>query len=359
MLMKIKCAAIESGKRCPSVKFRVTADSGNECAPGLLQPELCGYDASVGSVVKGGERNERTTFTGGLKPGLGFADLFVLVRRSGDPFCDTHTHDRCSKSIYKSFFAFENHRYQQQSEFDAGREEKRNLGRAVGYVSIACASQHRVFYFSVLIFGTRARFMRWDRAGGIVTTAFDYRETPELLCEFLWRFHFANPVQRGYDPTVAMASRAEEELFRTSIRRHAAIQLCCTEADSAELDEALTLHYESGKVMRMQVYDRSRHSFRVYLVSVPLSSPNSAAGNSTRGYWAVESNRTAGEVHFVKDVWRIAVGNVREEGMVYEEMGKADVANICDLVMFGDVRNTELMDENDEVRRMTREADFL
>lgn len=318
------------------MNFYITADSRNEYAPGILQPELCGYDASRAPLFEGSDSDEKPLRFGRC---LGFAELFALVRNGGDPFSDTHFHDRNSKSIHKSFFASENHRYREQYEFDTGREEKRNLGRAVGYVSIAFSRQFRAFYFSILFFGTRARFMRWDRSGGIVTASFDYRRQPEPLCEFLWRFHHANPVQRGYDPTVTVASHSEEALFRACVRRHAAIQLGFRETHSEELDEALRLHYESGKVMRMQVYDQCRRSFRAYLVSVPLSSPQSADGRSTRAYWAVESKGShEGEVRFLKDVWRMDVGSVRQEGIAYGEMEEGGVTNICDLEASGDIR---------------------
>ncbi|OCB91436.1 hypothetical protein A7U60_g1314 [Sanghuangporus baumii] len=347
-IYKVLIAAIDKDKRCPSINFCTTADSYNVHSPEILHPEVCGYDVSLGPFVQDDDPDERT-FKSGFKPSLGSAELFALVRKSGDPFCDSHSHDRYSKSIHKSFFAYENHRYQQQSDFDTGKEEERNLGRSVGCISIACSGQHRVFYFAMLIFGTRARFLRWDRAGGIATASFDYRQRPDLLCEFLWRFHHANPVQRGYDPTVIVASRAEEELFRTCVRRHVALQLSFSDTDSEELDEALALHYENGKVMKMQVYDQKRRSLRYYLVSVPLTSPKSADGRSTRAYWAVEMTKSGeGRVRFLKDVWRIDIGNVKEEGVIYGEMGEDRVVNICDLETFGDVIGYEFIDENNE-----------
>ncbi|KAL5480753.1 hypothetical protein ACEPAI_9693 [Sanghuangporus weigelae] len=347
-IYRVLIAAIDKDKHCPSINFCTTADSYNVHSPEILPPEVCGYNVSLGPFVQDGDPDERT-FKSGFKPSLRSAELFALVRKSGDPFCDSHSHNRYSRSICKSFFAYENHKYQQQSDFDAGKEEERNLGRSVGCVSIACSEQHRVFYFAMLIFGTCVRFLRWDRAGGIVTASFDYRQRPDLLCEFLWRFHHANPVQRGYDPTVIVASRAEEKLFRACVRRHVALQLSFSDTDSRELDEALAVHYENGKVMKMQVYDQKRRSLRYFLVSVPMTSPKSADGRSTRAYWAVEMTRSGeGRVCFLKDVWRIDLGCVKEEGVVYSEMGEGRVVNICELETFGDVIGYEFIAENNE-----------
>jgi len=60
-----------------------------------------------------------------------------------------------------------------------------------------------------------------------------------------------------------------------------------------------------------------------------------ATGRSTRGYWGVDS--ASGEVVFVKDVWRTDVPDVRTEGAVMEELLKAGVRNIPELVCHGDV----------------------
>ena len=90
---------------------------------------------------------------------------------------------------------------------------------------------------------------------------------------------------------------SEEILFRTCVRRHAALQLGLTETHHKELDEALKLHYEAGKVMEMHIYDKRQPKIRLYLVSIPLASPRSAGGRATRSYWAVElTNSGQGEI---------------------------------------------------------------
>ena len=61
-------------------------------------------------------------------------------------------------------------------------------GQLAHYASAQHSKQFRHFSFSVLVEGDRARFLRWDPAGTIVTAAFNYRTSPMLMAEFLWRF---------------------------------------------------------------------------------------------------------------------------------------------------------------------------
>ncbi|KAL5523296.1 hypothetical protein ACEPAF_1563 [Sanghuangporus sanghuang] len=336
--------AINSGKRCPSVSFCSTADVPEDPSSPNVRPIIRGY----------AHRGMRLVAQETEGPNLGLAETFFVVKKGHDPFCDSHTH---SKSLYKSFFAFENRDYEKEKDVDSGRNEKRNLGECVAYAVEACLRQHRVFYFSVLVIGTRARIFRWDRAGAIVTRAFDYRDHPELLCEFLWRFHLANPVQRGFDPTVSIASQTEEDLFRNLIRKHVALQLGISEDDSEKVDNGLRQHYEKEKVMKVEVYERGRSAPDFYLVSVPLTCPKSVSGHSTRAYWSIKlTGRNEGMCCFLKDTWRLNEDGMKSEGDIYEELGDVGVENICDLERYGDVPEVCLVDELTEERSLCDEV---
>lgn len=248
---------------------------------------------------------------------------------------------------YPSFFSSDNHldgkNTNEKNDTNVAREEKRNLGQSIAYASENFARQHRMFSFSVMVIGTRVRFFRWDRAGAIVTEAFDYRDEPELLCEFLWRFHLANPIQRGFDPTVTVATKAEENLFKKLIMGHVTLQLGIASTRSEKVKKGLMKHYEKGKVTKMEVYELGKTSPDSYLVSVPQMSPLSAAGQSTRAYWAVKlTGKGKGVVHFLKDTWRVAVTGAAVEGQVYETLMKESIDNICDLVCYGDVPEFEV-----------------
>lgn len=335
--------------------FRIAAGKRTYPRGRAHGPALFGYSISgvqrcskeYGIVLA--QRDDTTTFEGKL----GLAEIFIAIRKTYDPFCDTH---KLSKDSHQSFFSFENHRYVKESDYNAGKWEKRNLSEVVRHAADACSRQHRIFFFSILIIGTRARFFRWDRAGGIVTRSFDYKQCPELLCEFLWRFHHANPVQRGVDPSVVIASKAEEMLFVSLVKKHIAFQLGIDEADTEKMADALKQHYEKARVARMEVYVNGIQSApRVFLVCVPLAVPTSATGRSTRAYWAVEVIAPGkGKVRFLKDAWRIDDDDVTDEGAIYKELEEGAVEFVCDLECSGDVQYSGVMGRCNEVCLMSR-----
>ncbi|KAL5480747.1 hypothetical protein ACEPAI_9687 [Sanghuangporus weigelae] len=347
--------AINEHGRCPSVQFCITADIAEKekSGRGALKPDVCGYTRKDAKRMKRkkrkakGKKKHRSNKTAvKYESNLGLSELFVEIKRHHDPICEHDSHDEENRKLSKSFFACDNHldgnNQNPHNDPASAQEERRNFGQNVAYASENCARQHRMFSFSVMVIGTRARFFRWDRAGAIVTEAFDYKEYPELLCEFLWRFHLANPVQRGFDPTVTTASKAEEKLFKKLIREHVGLQLGISDAKSKKLDEGLKQHYEPDKVTKVEVYKRGQSTPDFYLVSVPQKSPLSAAGESTRAYWAVKlQGQNKGVVKFLKDGWRITVDGAALEGDVYDEMMREEVDNICDLESYGDVPEFE------------------
>ena len=91
-------------------------------------------------------------------------------------------------------------------------------GQITLYATAQLARQHRLFIFSLAIFGKFARLFRWDRAGVIVSDRIDYTTDPATLAEYIWRFSHLSTVQRGQDPTVLSPSSVEEELFVEAIR---------------------------------------------------------------------------------------------------------------------------------------------
>lgn len=84
----------------------------------------------------------------------------------------------------------------------------------IKYVAEIFARQHRQFVFAALIVRQRAFLMRWDRAGAIVATPFDYIDEPEKLLRFVYRIALAERSAQGYDPTASLASKADIERFK-------------------------------------------------------------------------------------------------------------------------------------------------
>ncbi|KAF8599730.1 hypothetical protein BDV93DRAFT_411344, partial [Ceratobasidium sp. AG-I] len=61
------------------------------------------------------------------------------------------------------------------------------LGHSVYCAAQVLARQHRQHFFSMTMSGPMVRFIRWDRAGAIVSQAFDCANDPDTLWHFLWR----------------------------------------------------------------------------------------------------------------------------------------------------------------------------
>ncbi len=219
------------------------------------------------------------------------------------------------------------------SDVAFARRRDRALGQHIHYVTEIFARQHRAFVFSISMSGSRARFLRWDRAGCIVSASFDVREEPEILCEFLWRFSHASLAERGHDATVIVATPEEEELFRDALRDHVRIQL---EAEGPALDCAVSEHYQPGHASVVHVFPRGdiarSGNSRRFVVSRPVVSPLYPTGRGTRGYWAVDV--LTRQVVFLKDTWR---AGKHVEGLGIAHLNAVGVRNVPSLFCHGDV----------------------
>ncbi|KAI0712049.1 hypothetical protein C8Q76DRAFT_796937 [Earliella scabrosa] len=210
------------------------------------------------------------------------------------------------------------------------------------------ARQFRVFLFSISFAGSWARFVRWDRAGCVVTEAFSIFGRPDHLYEFLWRFAQLSDAGRGHDPSVAAAAPEDEARFRAAIEQHLREQL---ELDGAELARALADHYAPGQVAVVRVECRealmpSGVEVRRFLVSRPAASARHLVGRGVMGFRAVELVAKSGRpgawrVVFLQDTWRSA--SVAEtEGVILKRMNNQGVRSIPTLIAHGDVLDRSL-----------------
>ena len=227
------------------------------------------------------------------------------------------------------------------------RKRDADLGQAVNYALEVCRRQHRHCCFSISVSGSTARFIRWDRAGAVVSQSFDYTTNPEHLCSFLWCFAKLSNVHRGYDLTVDPATSDEELLFKRTIEEHIKWQLGPNDADLKKCKEALEDHYQKNAVTVIHLEHHGQ--FISLLISRPIAVPLSMAGRGTRTYWAVliRANQTqTARVVCLKDTWRY--GTLEKEGDIICELNKRRVNNVPKLVAQEDV--PEVRVEGDEVR---------
>ncbi len=228
----------------------------------------------------------------------------------------------------------------------------RDFGQAVNYAVETCKRQHRHFCFSVSISGAHARFIRWDRAGAIVTETFSLHAHPELLCDFLWCFAHVSDVERGYDLTVELADLDQEAIFRFQIEKHVRSQLPSSSAET--IQKAVDEHYQQGVVTIVYLpgYTDASHEDRYVLVSRPIAVPLSIVGRCTRTYWAYDSERQG--IVLLKDTWRYDVYEaddtsssadypIEREGEILDQLEEAGVRNVPSKVYHEDVPKTSVV----------------
>ncbi|KAI1793362.1 hypothetical protein LXA43DRAFT_885991 [Ganoderma leucocontextum] len=287
---------------------------------GHMKPHICCYRKEHVDVVEEAQPSSRVDF--------GYAELFVEVTPdpSHDFFVDPPpTSDHASHE----FLA-----HSDDASFNKHRD--RAFGQQVAYATEIFARQHRVCVFSISMSGSHARFIRWDRAGCVVSRSFDTRTDPGILCEFLARFSQTDNAGRGHDVTVEPALPEQEQLFRKAIVEHVRFQLGCEEE---ALEKAVSEHYQPGHVTVMYVLRHSEiaseEAIHRFLVSRPVASPLNLTGRGTRGWWSVDV--ATSQVVFLKDTWRIGDYRYEVEGEALDSMNKCEVRNIPTMLCHGDV----------------------
>ena len=212
---------------------------------------------------------------------------------------------------------------------DGGMEEERsNSGhetrrQCFPYAANQLAYQHRLFVFSLVICGNRARFIRWDREGAVVSAGIDCSRDPDLVIEFLRRFNQLTDKQRGLDPTATPATPEQVEMFEAAV---------------AKIDiESLKPSVGDRKIyprFRLEVSD-SDNTSSYYIVGRALDYCLGVVGRCTRGYLALDLSTK--EWVFLKDMWRPDTSGVEPEHVWYEKLIKARVPHLVKFKHASDV----------------------
>ncbi|OBZ73639.1 hypothetical protein A0H81_06292 [Grifola frondosa] len=219
-------------------------------------------------------------------------------------------------------------------------------GQLISYAEMAMNRQHRTHLYSVFVMHKFARLIRWDRAGAVVSEKFDYRENPEILGEFFWRFSHMTDEAQGYDPTAQLLNPLLPEPF-DYIRQQF--------KDSLKED---SLKEDADKVdwprYKLAVEDKEK-GMRYFLVGRCHGQSPDLVGRATRTYVAIDVE-TETFVH-LKDQWREGQGGVepREdggkrgrwvplrpgelhlEGDILSHLNKTSVRNVPTMLCHGDV----------------------
>ncbi|KAL4243817.1 hypothetical protein ABKN59_011405 [Abortiporus biennis] len=211
--------------------------------------------------------------------------------------------------------------------------------RTTSYAASQFTRQHRVFLFTICIFNSYARIVRWDRLGAVVSEPIHHHDDPCCFVDLFKRFSQMTDKQLGLDTSVTLANRVEEGLLLNAIREHLKESVKRNESLSIpDVEETFDESFPSYKI-QVQVENQPLHS---YIVKKPFQSSSSLWGRSTRAYIAYGLSEK--RLVFLKDYWRpIRIGR-DSEGEIYDEFDESfkddpDVRQHLPTVIYGgDVR---------------------
>ncbi|KAI0273361.1 hypothetical protein BC834DRAFT_965905 [Gloeopeniophorella convolvens] len=190
-------------------------------------------------------------------------------------------------------------------------------------ISHASAHHHaspRAFSFSIGFFGSICRLFRWDRSGVVYSEPFLYRNEPEALLEFLWRFNFLSPADRGRDTTVLPVGEDDAERALVALKGHHGLE----KTVKADLRKFL-----------VRGDGADSNDLRYYIAPRASWSTDALWGRGTFGYIAYDPRQD--KLVYLKDFWREERPDILKEGDVYRELHAAHVRNIPALGCAGDV----------------------
>lgn len=79
---------------------------------------------------------------------------------------------------------------------NSSREEY--IGLRASYVTEVYRRQHRTAVFTAFVFLDRVRFIRWDRAGALLSRTYNYVRDPSPFLQFFYLLAVSGPGDQGY-----------------------------------------------------------------------------------------------------------------------------------------------------------------
>ncbi|KAI0634552.1 hypothetical protein C8Q77DRAFT_764330 [Trametes polyzona] len=202
-------------------------------------------------------------------------------------------------------------------------------GQLVEYAQQMTTRQHRLFMPMISIYRDLARFLRFDRAGAIISEPFNYLTKPDLLRTFVYRYTSMSQGERGFDPTAALASSAESTTFRNLADQYSHTRPHIHRALRKAATLGWPIHKLSFKAPRSADNNAIRSdSDRVdheYLVGRPHYISRSMIGRGTTVFCAYDVKRKA--LVTIKDYWRTDSPGHLTEYQIYQKLWeKTDVS---------------------------------
>ncbi|KAG6882356.1 hypothetical protein C0995_014897 [Termitomyces sp. Mi166 len=192
------------------------------------------------------------------------------------------------------------------------KQGKGTRAQLTEYMAEVFSRQHRLFGFTLFICGPLARFIRWDRAGAIVSKQFDYCKDSQPLVQFLWRFCHLDDAKRGHDPSVRPATSEEVKLAKEKLSKWRPRKEC--------------------PVVVFTVPDDNGNP-REFMGWGSMAAPYSIIGRCTRAFPVYE--KATDKCYFLKDVWRAYM--LDPEADVLRELAEKQVEHIPKFLCGGDI----------------------
>ena len=222
-----------------------------------------------------------------------------------------------------------------------------NWRQIIAYLECIFAVQQRLAVFMLFIIGRRARFVRWDRSGSIVTTMFDYYLDWQFFVHVLWRVSHCSKLTLGFDPTAHRLS-TNDPLYALMT------ELATPHEGDIDHRERFLAPHEVPKqpFVFKYVRDAFRQSLannwprycvevphgterRKFLICKPHFRAKGLAGRGTRGYVAIDCDTK--RFVWLKDAWRAHYVLVDREGDIIQQLKDAKVPRVPTLICHGDI----------------------
>ena len=215
----------------------------------------------------------------------------------------------------------------------------RYRGQISSYTGCQFSAQNRWYMFSMLLLGNCVRFIRWDRAGAIVTERINWRDHPETLATFLWRFGRLSSDQSGRDLSVLKPTAKQIRLAKQKLDERA-IKLARLLGQDEQKARGQYSSDETFRKFRMEdKNDPDGKRGRFFITSSPQWQSGSPTGRATDGYIAYDTGTK--ELVYLKNSWRYIEEGLEKEGDTYAHLEKSNVTGIPRLVCAEDVRDYE------------------
>ncbi|GJE90363.1 hypothetical protein PsYK624_064940 [Phanerochaete sordida] len=222
-----------------------------------------------------------------------------------------------------------------------GRKSRAQMAK---YAAELQARQHRKFVFTVFVWRHLAWFMRWDRAGCIVSEPVDYIEDPAPLLNFLYRLALLDDSAQGYDTSVTRASQEhivqfeafanalEEGSHKKQYALHALGQQHEYPIHAVHCPDVDWIDTLSAEISSVRA---KANRTRLYLIGRLRHGSRSPTGRGGKGFIAYDVDRH--RLVWMKDYWCAEADGVHPELSIYKILKSSSVRYVATAIAGGDV----------------------